>query len=654
MFEVPTSAAMAGLQALVVAGLFLTLGYLISDALLGRRVDAVTHWGLAFVGVCLFALMLMLVHIATGGRVFGHIWPTRVAAAVVFLVLGVRKVISLRWSAGRKRSPGAAGWAAIGLVIVGCLVWCSPVARSMPIDIGGDVILHAGWSSQLLNGETTPSATITGEIPNFYPWLAHSVTAMLARTLPEGRAYHAMAPLQLLQVAGMVLGLFAFGRALTQRISTGLVAALFGSLTGGLGFFALRELDVVLNPRGSDALRYFGDLFHRRSFNGAFSQMTPAFPRDIALTLAVGFLLLAVVGLRKQSKSVLVASGVTLGMAGLTGAESFYVGLGAAVLLCLTPNEISRSRRATLILAPALGVAALWFGPQIATMFRFSYQNITLVRPVYLPPLAILVSLGVTTPFALWGAVRWGPRSLSNPGVLVVLTWSLVSLGAVIVSGVLPAVFGDALESIGRSHRYWPMFSLGLSLMAALGATDLLLALANHRWVASAACAVTIALALPSPIVASLALPENQSQGSLTLALQGRDGFLNLIAPRPKGRCVIALPMNNRVDSLAWSYSGYRSVLYTHSNRQPGNPARIRWQSIYQVTTRIRERHQDNAVLVRGLGSPTSWRAVADEYGVDVVVARYSALDSPGFIGLEPDFPVDVPFAVFRLTDCGT
>jgi hypothetical protein len=45
---------------------------------------------------------------------------------------------------------------------------------------------------------------------------------------------------------------------------------------------------------------------------------------------------------------------------------------------------------------------------------------------------------------------------------------------------------------------------------------------------------------------------------------------------------------------------------------------------------------------------------VADEYGVDVVVARYSALDSPGFIGLKPEFPVDVPLAVFRLTDCGT
>ena len=309
--------------------------------------DAVTHWGLAFVGVCLFALLLMLVHIATSGNVFGQVWPTRAATIAVVLVLGIRKLLS-RPSTGWKWSPSADGWAAIGLVIVAWLVWCSPTMRSMPIDIGGDVTLHAGWSSQLLNGETTPSAAITGEIPNFYPWLTHSVTAMLARTLPEGRAYHAMAPLQLLQVAGIALSLFALGRALTQRVTTGLAASLFGALTGGLGFLALRKVDVVLDPRAEDALRYFGDLFHRRSYNAAFGQMTPAFPRDIALTLAVGFLLLAVVGLKKQSRPLLVASGVTLGMTGLTGAESFYVGMGAAVLVCLSPNQISRSRRAAV------------------------------------------------------------------------------------------------------------------------------------------------------------------------------------------------------------------------------------------------------------------------------------------------------------------
>ncbi|HZK51689.1 MAG TPA: hypothetical protein VFD47_09020, partial [Actinomycetota bacterium] len=69
---------------------------------------------------------------------------------------------------------------------------------------------------------------------------------------------------------------------------------------------------------------------------------------------------------------------------------------------------------------------------------------------------------------------------------------------------------------------------------------------------------------------------------------------------------------------------------------------------------RIKKRRRDNAILTRGLFDSERWRSVVDEYDVDVVVARYSALDSPGFSGLEPEYPVDVPLAVFRLTDCGT
>ena len=654
MFEVPATAAIAGLQAVVVAALFLTLGYLISDALLGRRVDGVTHWGLAFAGAGLFALVLMMLHIATGGSVFGHVWPVRVATTALLLVLGTRKLLSLR-SGGWSWRPSTDGWVALVLVIVAWLVWCSPVMRSMPIDVSGDVSLHAGWTSQLLNGETTPSATITGEIPNFYPWLSHSIMAMLARVLPEGRSYHAMAPLQFLQVAGIVLALFAFGRALTRRVSTGIAASLFGALAGGLGFFALREIDVVLNPRADDAFRYFGDLFHHRGYNAAFGQMTPAYPRDIALTFTVAFLLLVMVGLRTKSKPLLVASGVTLGMAGLTGAESFYIGLGVAVLVCVAPNEIARWKRATTVVVPALAVAALWFGPQVATMLRLSYQNITVVGPVNFPPTAIVMSLGVTTPFALWGAVHWRSRFLSDPGALVVLAWSAVSCGAVLASLVLPGVLGDSFEAIGRSHRYWPLVSLGLALFAALGVTELLTALANHRGVAIAASAATVALALPSPIVATLALPEARSEEKpLSLALQGRDGFLNLIAPRPGGRCVIAGPTSSDIDTLTWAYTGYRNVFFETTNPHPGNPARLRWDRMYEATTRITKRRKDNAILTGGTVDSERWRSVVDEYDVDVVVARYSALDSPGFSGLEPEYPVDVPLAVFRITDCGT
>ena len=653
MLEVPSSALDAGLQAGVVAAVFLTLGYLVSDALLGRRLDAITHWGLAFVGLCLFSLALMLAHIVTGGWVFATLWPAPALTAVVFLGLAGRKVMALR-SSGWNLRPSRDGLIALGLVVIALLVWCSPVVRSLPLDSGGDVYLHTGWTSQLLNGETTPSAAITGEIPNFYPWLGHSLMATLARSLPDGRAYHAMAPLQLLQVTGIVLGLFALGRAITGKTVTGAAAALFGAMTGGFGFIALRSLDLVI-PREDESLRYFGDLFHRRSYNGSFSQLAPAWPRDVALTLVIGFLLLAVLGLKSRSKPLLAASGVTLGMSGLVGAESFYVVLGAALVLCLLPTSMPRRHRAGFILVPALAVAALWLGPQLATLARFGLQNITRTDPVSLPLAAVLGSWGIVTPFAVWGLLRWSPRARSNPGVLVMTVWTLVSGVAVLAFSVLPSLLGEALDSIGRPHRYWPLLNSGMALFAALAMTDLLLRSSRRRWLAVAVATATVAIALISPTVASIAFPRVRPELPLLAgALRGKDGFLNSVAPRSGGRCVMALPARFDGDDLTWSYSGYRFVFHKTLNAQRENPARIRWDGIYEATTPVAERRRDSTVLSLAQTNSRTWRKKVDKYGVDVVGVPLEAAGSKALAGLRPMYPHDLPFAVFRLSDCGT
>lgn len=653
MLEVPSSAVIAGLQAGVIAAVFLTLGYLVSDAVLGRRVDAITHWGLAFVGVCAFSLALMLVHIVTGGWVFASLWVTPVVTAVVFLGLAGRKVMAWR-SSGWKWRPSGDALVALGLVLVALLVWCSPVVRSLPLDSGGDVYLHTGWTSQLLNGETTPSAAITGDIPNFYPWLGHSLMATLARSLPDGRAYHAMAPLQLLQVAGIVLGLFALGRAITGKTVTGAAAALFGAMTGGFGFVALRGLDLVI-PREDEALRYFGDLFHRRSYNGSFSQLAPAWPRDVAVTLVIGFLLLAVLGLKSKSKPLLAASGVTLGVTGLTGAESFYVGLGAALLLCLLPTSMPRHQRAGFILIPALAVAALWLGPLLATLARFGFQNITYQGPVSLPPAAVLGAWGLVTPFAIWGLLRWSPRAQSDPAVLVVAAWSLISALAVLAFAVLPSALGEALDAIGRPHRYWPLLYTGMALFAALAMTDLLVRRERRKWLSVAVATATAAIALISPTLASLAFPTFRPEPPLLAgALRGEDGFLNSVAPRAGGRCVMALPARFDGDDLSWSYSGYRFVFHKTLNARGQNPARIRWDGIYEATTPVAERRRDTNIMSLAQRDARTWREKVDKYGVDVVGVPLEAAGSPALAGLRPMYPDDLPFAVFRLSDCGT
>ena len=51
--------------------------------------------------------------------------------------------------------------------------------------------------------------------------------------------------------------------------------ALFGSISGGVGFVLLRHLDIVQSPRGASGLRYQGDLLYKRSYNVGFANLSP-------------------------------------------------------------------------------------------------------------------------------------------------------------------------------------------------------------------------------------------------------------------------------------------------------------------------------------------------------------------------------------------
>src|SRR5207244_8215698 len=99
-----------------------------------------------------------------------------------------------------------------GMCFVALLAWGSPVGRLLPIDAMGDTPWHMGLASQILNGESTPAATVTGAVPNYYPWMFHAVIALLAQFAPGGRAFHALGPLQLFLAGGSALTLFALGR----------------------------------------------------------------------------------------------------------------------------------------------------------------------------------------------------------------------------------------------------------------------------------------------------------------------------------------------------------------------------------------------------------------------------------------------------------
>lgn len=638
MLSTPSSPAIAGLQATGVAALLLAFGYLVAGVVADRlKLGRTAHLGLAFPGLALFALMLMLAHFASGGRVLSNPWLTRGITGVA--------AAGLAWAAilRRRRTPSSEAaevvWPAWLLLGMGLVIFGSPIARMIPLDHVWDTNLHTGWASQLMAGEPLPSATVTGAVPNYYPWLFHALVAFIAHLTPGGRAFHALGPLQLLQVAGAVLAFFALGHALSGRWITGAAASLFGSLTGGFGFVLLREPEVILDPRqggGAAALRYWGDLIATRPYNVGFQNLTPPFPRDVAYVLMVAALLFLVIGIRDRSTASLVAGGLTIGMVGLTGGETFIVSFLAAVMLTLTGAVIGRVRLAVAVIAPALAIYSLWAAPMVVEYFRLEGFVGTAARPVVLTPLAVLGSWGLVTPFALYGLLRWLPRRGSTPGIAVLVAALTSAVVTLVASAALPLYLGRGFSTLGRDHRYWPLVFLALAPLAALGLTELVGAVGRvRRGLGVAVGALTVVLAIPSPLLASIALPgERGSPELLADSLAGDpDTVLNLIAPRPGLRCVIATPIG--LSHRTFSYTGYRMVLFRWA---PGpihrNAPHIRWSGIYKHIPDGVERLEANRVLTGGSSDEAAWERAADSYGVDIVVVPAGRADSPMFEGL--------------------
>jgi hypothetical protein len=638
MLSTPSSPAVAGLQAMGVAALLLALGYLVADLVTARlRLGRVTRLGLAFPGLALYALALMLAHMVSGGRVLAN--PQLVRGVTGLALAGLASAAWVRRHGVVHPVVAEAVWPAWVLVVAGLVVYATPVFRMIPLDHVWDTNLHTGWATQLMAGEPQPSAPVTGHVPNFYPWLFHALLAFIAHLTPGGRAFHAMGPLQVLQVAGTVLGFFALGQALGGRWITGAAASLFGALTGGFGFVLLRGPDVILDPRqgdGAAALRYWGDLIATRPYNIGFQNLTPPFPRDVAYVLTVAALLLLVLGIRDRSSGALVAGGTVIGMVGLTGGETFIVLFLTAVVLVLTGAGIGRGRLAWLVLMPALAVYSLWAGPMVVNYLRLGGFVGTAARPVVLTPLAVLGSWGLVTPFACYGLVRWLPRRRTAPGIQVILGALMAAVVTLVASAALPLYLGRGFSTLGRDHRYWPLVFMALAPLAALGLTELLGAARRvSRPLAVATGVLTVALAIPSPLLASIALPAQRGSPKLLAdSLEGdRDTVLNLIAPRPGMRCVIAAPIG--LSHRVFSYSGYRMVLFRWA---PGpvhrNSAHIRWAEIYDHIPDGKERLAANRMLTGAISDRAAWDDAAAAFGVDIVVAPAGRSSAPVFEGL--------------------
>jgi hypothetical protein len=630
----PSGPVEAGLAAVAVALGLMWLGFGLTGLVPAWRRDPVARWALAFPAVVALALAMMVGHIASRGAFFQS------AAAVRICVGAVVGGLLLRWLVARARSsePRALHrrdlllWIAVSLLVA--FVWGSPVFRMLPVAVPGDASLHAGWAEQLVNGEPTPSAPLTGDVPNYYPWLYHGLLALVTHLTPGGHALVGLAPLHLLQVIGMSASLFGIGWLFAGRWAGASVAVL-GAAAGGWGFLVVGGLELVTNPRadeGAAATTYLGDLLLVRSYNASFMNLAPTFPRDVAFALLAGALFAMARAVHSGRMPDYAVAGVVLGLVGLTQTDAFAVGLLAAGVLAALAPRGRRLRAAAALLLPALVLFSLWAAPLAVSYVRLGgFVDTTVVGPVVLPAWAILGAWGIVAPLAAVGAYR-ASRSLGDPVVRV--TGALLAAAAAVLAASLLAsdLVGEGFETLGRQHRYWPLLCLPLGILAGIGAHWL----GTLLWERSKAAAwvgatCVVGLALPSPVIASLALPSAfPGSPSLTRALEGDpDAALNVLSDYGDGVCAAAFPR----PLLGFSFTGFRFLLVP-SDRRVENDARIRWAEIYERIVPQDQRARDQELLMSGSATPEQFAEIVDRYGLDVVVVPVESAGAEAFRGL--------------------
>ncbi|MGH2787656.1 MAG: hypothetical protein ACRDJV_07065 [Actinomycetota bacterium] len=659
MFGAPSGAAMAGFQSTVVALVVFAIGYLIVNAVLGKRpLDPVVRAGLVLPALLGASLVLMLVHIVSGGRLFAHPGVVRAITG-----LGTAALVFLTFARGRRfrdAFPAGPALALLGVVLVALFMWGRIVFEVLPAG-KGDTALHMGWASSLLNGERLPYNALTGEIPNYYPWLFHSLIAWLSALTPGGRPFHTLGPLQLLQVASAVTSLFALGNVLWRKWAAGLSTALLGALTGGFGFLAESpRLVYKVRGGGSEVATAFGDLLARRSHNLSFHNLAPIYPREVSYALLPALLLLLVLSLRTGRRFYLIAAGVVLGIIGLIGGEAFIAGSAVAAAFVAVAGRLGRIRAALNVGVPAAILYGLWFGPLILNFRKYGGFFDLSAAPVELTPLQVLGGWGIVTPFAVLGAGLLAARLRSDDGARVVLL-SLVAIGGVLlVSLAAGSGVGGGFETLGRPHRYWPMFFQAVAICGGFGLVWALQGMARFHRVAAIALIVAVsAAALASPWIGSRQVKKEllakslSSNPALMAALRGdMSSWPAALSPAPGQRCTIAVPRPLTV--ISYAYSGYRHVWYVWS-RAHRNSARVRWRDIYLHIPTDSERRFANEVLTSAQGATGRYyRKIIERYGVDRVIVPEAALNSPALDGykIEEASSGNEAYGVVHTGDC--
>ena len=543
------------LLALLQLSLFVLVGWFAGNFLLartwpGKDLEWPERALASIAGAVLFAVACMVLHVVSGGAVFG--------TPGVVPLLGIAAVYVTRRQAGRPR--GIKWPLLLGFVLVLLVLYAAPGVLGGSSLRTGDPPWHLGWSEQLLAGEPVP----TGPAPEFgrnaYPWGLHAVVATLVRLVPSSTPVIAHEALQLLLLLALPLAAACLARAFDPRAGWAGAAAM--SLIGGFGWVVAGEPDFVASP---SAARYGADLVVA-SPNSVYESLPPALPRELGLVLlaAVGLALL----LSQREERGAFGAGVMAGVVGLISVPLFV----SALLWSAALGVSTRSGRwLGRVLVAALGVFALWAGPVISNYIEYDgFVNITPRLGVEWPLPVALASWGLLLPLALIGAFL---ARRHRAVVFVVATTGLLALA--VARGAFDWTLAGNATLLHQGRVWPPMHLLGAALAGVA-----LVALWRRARVGPIAVVMLLGVGAVSPAFASMRLTELIGDRAAGFDYSREDhDFVRRVASHLDPDDVLLVEGSDALAFRVFEFSGVKLARYDDA-RLDSNDLRIRYAAL--------------------------------------------------------------------------
>lgn len=392
-------------------------------------------------------------------------------------------------------------WATVALVGAGTAIVVAPALRLPIVRLAPsyyDTEWHRGWIDQLAGGAPAPGGFYANQ-PNDYPWLFHSLGALLIQVLPGGMS----ACFAVIQIFGVAAGGFGMW-LLTRHLGAGPAAARWSVLlfcfAGGVGWIWQHK------PAGEIAFHhgfspYRGDFALSVTVVPGLAGVPPLMPRELSLLLTPVALWLLLRALDQPRSTRLVVAGAAAGWLYLIGPISGILLAGWGIVLAVR----ERCVRIWIAVAAAFAASAVWLGPLAVDYLRYG----GLVKAVNHPPPSptfsqVLVAFGLLAVLGPAGValLARGRTQLDRGRITVLLALPLLLCGiAAIVPSGSSVLATPALLSV---LRYLPYLALALAIPAGCAA-DAAVRLAG-RVAPPAAVLVGAGLALAATASTALAL----------------------------------------------------------------------------------------------------------------------------------------------------